>query len=57
MLDWDEAERHLKACEAMYAAIGSAGLLTLMCVIIPLRDRFNSGERTKELHEAVMNIA
>jgi len=56
-MDWKKAEQHLKNCEAAYAEIGSAGFLALNIVIRPLRDRFNAGERTKELYDEIMGIS
>ena len=57
MLDWDKAENYLKTCETAYTEIGSAGFLALIVVIRPLRDRFNSGERTEELYNKIMKIS
>jgi hypothetical protein len=57
MINWNEAEQHLRTCEAAYAEIGSAGYIVLTTVIQPLRDRFNKGERTVELHEEIMGIS
>lgn len=56
VLNWEIAEEHLKEAEEAYTKIGSAGYLALVCVIRPLRDRFNSGERTKELYDSIMGI-
>ena len=56
LLDWEEAEKHLKRVESMYAEIGSSGYLGLTISIRPLRDRFNKGERTEELHVAIMAL-
>lgn len=57
MLNWEIAEEHLKECESAYAEIGSAGYFALTHVIRPLRDRFNSGERTLEIYDEIMNIS
>lgn len=56
MLDWEKAESWLKEIENMYTEIGSAGYLALNCVIRPLRDRFNGGERTQELYDEIMTL-
>lgn len=53
---WKEAEDHLSAAEDSYTAIGIAGSFALAHVIGPLRARFNSGERTDELHAMIMDI-
>jgi hypothetical protein len=55
-MDWEKAESWLKEIENMYTEIGSAGYLALNCVIRPLRDRFNKGERTQELHDEIMSL-
>lgn len=57
MLDWDLAEEHLKECEEAYTEIGSAGAFALNYVIRPLRDRFNSGERTIELYNEILEVS
>jgi hypothetical protein len=55
-LNWDEAEKCLKTCESAYTEIGSAGMWALRFSIMPLRDRFNKGERTQELYNEIMEI-
>jgi len=55
-MNWDEAKKHLEVCEKAYTEIGSAGYLALVHFIRPLRDRFNKGERTQELFDAIMSI-
>jgi len=57
MLDWKKAEKHLRTCEKSYTEIGSPGYFVLNQVIRPLRDRYNSGERTQELYEEIMNVS
>lgn len=57
VLDWKEAEEHLKAAEEAYTGIGSAGYFALNIVIRPLRDSFNNGERTEELYNLIMDIS
>ncbi len=56
-MDWEKAEEHLATCEKAYAEIGSAGYFALTAVIRPLRDRFNQGERTQELHDEIMDVS
>ena len=56
-MDWKKAEEHLNNCESIYTGIGSAGYFALTCVLRPLRDRFNSGERTQELYDEIIKIA
>ena len=54
MLDWENAEKHLKGCEQMYKEIGSSGQFALNIIIIPLINRFNDNERTVELYDEIM---
>lgn len=55
--DWDAADSHLQACERAYSAIGGLGQPTMTTVINPVRDRYNKGERTRELYKEIMAIA
>lgn len=55
-VDWVEALTHLRTAEEIYASIGTAGMLSLVRVIAPLRDRYNAGERSKELYAEIMQI-
>ena len=57
MFDWDKAEQYLKRCESVYAEIGSAGMFAMTVLLRPLRDRYNSGERSLELYDEIMNIS
>lgn len=56
-LDWTNAEQHLQTAERVYGEIGMAGSFALTFVINPCRVRFNAGERTKELHDEIMEIS
>jgi hypothetical protein len=56
-MDWSEAENHLKLCEEAYAETGSAGRFAMTFVIAPCRDRFNKGERTRELYDEIFDIS
>lgn len=56
-MDWNNAEKYLKECEAAYTEIGSSGFMVLRFTINPLRDRFNKGERTEELYQEIMGIS
>jgi len=56
-LDWAAAEEYLREVESAYAETGSAGVLAMTWFVRPLRDRFNRGERTEELHDEIMEIA
>ena len=55
--NWVDAELHLKETRQNYIDIGTPGLPALAFVITPLIKRFESGERTPELHEAIMSLS
>lgn len=55
-MDWNKAESWLKEIEQMYTEIGSAGYMALTYTIRPLRDRFNGGERSKDLYDGIMSL-
>ncbi len=56
-LNWDEAKSHLNEIRRMYFDIGVAGVPALTAVINPLFLRFEKGERTVELHEAIISLS
>lgn len=51
---WILAERHLYAMMAEYADLGTSGALGLYLTLVPLKRRYDSGERTVALWEAIM---
>lgn len=51
---WKEAINYLNMLIAEYASIGFAGSFGLNGVLIPLKKRFDKGERTKELYDEIM---
>lgn len=53
-LDWEKAEYHLNLMIDGYKSIGQCGIFGLMLTLYPLKHRFNSGERTKELYDEIM---
>lgn len=53
-IDWKKAKEYLDALEQAYREIGSAGVFGRMFGIWPLRERLESGERTRELYDAIM---
>jgi len=55
-MNWEKAEKHLREVEAAYAAIGSNGFFGATFSIRPLRDRFNKGERSRELFDAILRL-
>ena len=56
-LNWKKAEEYLKECESSYSEIGTASMFAMTNVIATTRDRFNKGERTTELYDAIFRIA
>lgn len=55
-MNWEKAKDYLQRCEKVYTEIGSNGYWVLNIVVRPLRDRFNEGERSEDLYNAIMNI-
>ena len=53
---WKEAIDHLNTYIIEYAAIGSAGQFGLYGVLIPLKKRYEGGERTRELYDEMMEV-
>ena len=53
-LDWEFAKNTLNMWIAEYASIGFAGQLGLQTVLLPLKRRFDAGERSKELYDEIM---
>ena len=52
--EWDKAKRYLEMLIVEYASIGFAGSFGLNGVLVPLRKRFEAGERTKALYDEIM---
>lgn len=54
-MDWAKALDKLQAYEREYRALGPTGLFGLMHVM-ELRGRYNGGERTRWLYDAIMAV-
>lgn len=52
--EWDKAKKYLEMLIVEYASIGFAGTFGLNGVLVPLRKRFEAGERTKALYDEIM---
>ena len=53
-MDWERAENHLNMLIAEYSAIGGTGQIGLQITLLPLKRRFDAGERTDKLYEEIM---
>ncbi len=51
---WQEAIKYLNMLIVEYASIGWAGSFGLNGVLVPLKKRYEGGERTQELYDAIM---
>jgi hypothetical protein len=56
MLNWEDAKKYLDHIRIRYTEIGAAGLLGLYVAIDPLLVRYEKGERTQELYDAIMSL-
>lgn len=52
--EWEEAKAHLDYVIKHYREIGITGTPALFVVLLPLRDRYENGERTQELYDDMM---
>lgn len=53
-MDWESAKNYLHTMIAEYASIGAAGRFGLTYTLLPLKKRYENGERTKELYDEIM---
>lgn len=53
-MDWEKAKNHLNEVIANYISIGWTGQLALNYNLLPLRERYNKGERTRQLYDDIM---
>ena len=53
---WNQAIEHLNTYIIEYASIGWPGQFGLHGVLVPLKKRFEKGERTRELYDAIMAV-
>lgn len=54
-IDWASVKEHLDSAITIYENIPT-GALALHVIIYPLRERFVSGERTRELYDEILEI-
>lgn len=53
-MDWEKAYEHLQEVRVNYVEIGAAGVLALTLTLNPLVVRYEKGERTQELYDAML---
>lgn len=53
-MDWKQAGNYLNMLIAEYAAIGWTGYFALWNTLIPLKQRLDTGERSKALYDEIM---
>lgn len=54
-MDWDKAKAHLYEIITNYIALGwEKGQLTINYKLMPLRERYDRGERTRKLYDEIM---
>lgn len=54
--DWLFAYDHLNMVMAEHTAIGSFGVAAMYIQLTPLKNRYDSGERTRELYDAITEL-
>ena len=54
--DWLFAYDHLNMVMAEYTAVGSSGVAAMYIKLTPLKTRYDSGERTQELYDAIAEL-
>lgn len=52
--EWDKVLKYLDMLIVEYASIGWAGRFGLDGVLVPLKKRYEKGERSRELYNAIM---
>lgn len=56
-MDWERAENHLNMLIAEYSALGWREGQFGLYVLLPLKRRFDAGERTENLYQEIMQCA
>lgn len=55
-LNWKHAAEHLQDTFDNYVSIGLSGQPALHAVILPLKQRYDSGERSQDLYDAILAL-
>lgn len=53
-MNWKKAEDRLNMFIELYREIGWSGRFGIYLTLLPLKKRFDAGERTPELYEEIM---
>lgn len=53
-MDWDKAKKYLDSVIENYREIGPAGRMALVFALLPLKYRYDNGERTEALYKEIM---
>ena len=54
--EWQKAIQYLETMIVEYASIGMSGRFGLDAVLVPLRKRYEAGERTRKLYDEIMTV-
>ena len=55
-LDWSKAYKVLHSKMMDYAALGISGYLAIQSLVLPLKRRYDRGERTEALYKEIMDL-
>lgn len=55
--DWEKARRVLHEKMMDYAALGISGYVAIQTLVLPLKRRYDRGERTEALYKEIMDLA
>ena len=53
-MDWERAQAWLNELIVVYTSLGDAGNFGLCLTLLPLKQRFDAGERTQDLYDEIM---
>ncbi|MBQ8616267.1 MAG: hypothetical protein IJ418_02020 [Clostridia bacterium] len=55
--DWEKARRVLHEKMMDYAMLGISGYVAIQTLALPLKRRYDRGERTEALYKEIMDLA
>ena len=53
-MDWERAQAWLNELIVVYTSLGDIGNFGLYLTLLPLKQRFDAGERTQDLYDEIM---